>query len=69
MNKQTLNLTSAELSAVQLDKKAVDEATIPAVEGAKNYFALVVYQGVTLLCILDNGKWRPTTQMELMRLM
>lgn len=69
MVKQELDLSPAEVNAALINKQEIDEASIPAVSGAKKYFALVDYKGTVLLCILDNGKWRPTSQVELLKLL
>lgn len=69
MGKQTLDLTPAEVHEAQVSQKGIEESSIPAVEGAEKYFALVRYKGTLVLCILDGGKWRPTSQMELMGLL
>lgn len=63
--KQKLNLDAAQLANAT---HSADDY-IPALEDAKAYFAYVNVDGKAVLCILDNGKWRTTTQQELMNMM
>lgn len=62
---QKLNITAEQVQ----DAQKQSEEMIPTVEGAKSYFAYVDYHGTGILCILDGGKWRPTTRDEMTRLL
>ena len=58
-------LTEAEINA---NPQAQVEA-VPALHGAQHYFAMVHHNNRQVLCILDNGRWRPTSYNEMMGLM
>ena len=46
------------------------EETVPTLEGARHYFADVLHNGRTVLCIFgEDGSWRPATYDEMMAMM
>lgn len=49
----------------------MDDEYIHTLEGAMSYFAYCEHNGKRILAIWDfeQGKWRPTTQQEVMNLM
>lgn len=66
---QKLNLSPEQLKEAREQQSAMADESIPALDGAKHYFAYINYQGTPVLCILDNGNWRPTTQQELINML
>lgn len=52
------------------EQESMSSDYVPAIEGAKFYFALVDYHGKQVLCILDESdQWHPTNYTEMMQLM
>jgi len=59
-----------ELDAAQIEGAAYShDDYIHALEGAKHYFCYLPVNGKDVLCIYDNGKWRVTSQQEIMNMM
>lgn len=60
-----------KLTPEQLEEASsnLKEEMLPTLHGAEHYFALVKHRNQLILCILDDGKWRPTTQDEMMGLL
>ncbi|HEQ3590727.1 TPA: hypothetical protein VGT17_005235 [Vibrio harveyi] len=65
---QKLNLSPEQLSQAEAQSDMSKEY-IPALDGATHYLAYVPYQGARILCILKDGKWTPTNQGELLKIM
>ena len=53
-----------------LGSTRLSEESIPTLEAATHYFALVPHKGRNLLCIFgDDAQWRTATYQEMMELM